>query len=191
MPKVATPLGWDVVLGIRIIGTPEPCGFVFDTTPGSARQVTLPRGGGLERCPDVGDCREANPGQENRAPQDDSPGLLRAPLTTATTKWHLAQCGIDTPQAPRPEAERKTTAMDQSDETTPGGRRPPSPRMSVINSYTTTSGPSRRPIGQLLVVRSPSRVSPACGRPQGERWRAGPRQPAGLSSRQACRAGKE
>jgi hypothetical protein len=34
MPKVATPLGWDVVLGLRIIGTPEPRGFVFDTTPG-------------------------------------------------------------------------------------------------------------------------------------------------------------
>jgi len=34
MPKVATPLGWNVVPGLRIIGTPEPRGFVFDTTPG-------------------------------------------------------------------------------------------------------------------------------------------------------------
>ena len=34
MPKAATPLGWDVVLGLRIIGTPEPGGFGFDTTPG-------------------------------------------------------------------------------------------------------------------------------------------------------------
>jgi hypothetical protein len=34
MPKGATPLSWDVVLGLRIIGTPEPRGFVFDTTPG-------------------------------------------------------------------------------------------------------------------------------------------------------------
>jgi hypothetical protein len=50
-------------------------------------------------CAGERDCREANPGQENRAPQDDSPGLLRAPLTTATTKRHLAQRGIATPQA--------------------------------------------------------------------------------------------
>jgi hypothetical protein len=124
MPKVATPLGWDVVLGIRIIGTPEPCGFVFDTTPGSARQVTLPRGGGLERCPDVGDCREANPGQENRAPQDDSPGLLRAPLTTATTKWHLAQRGIDTLKPLGPRAERKNDGDGPAGRNDPG--RPPS-----------------------------------------------------------------
>ncbi len=34
MPKVATPLSWDVVLGPRIIGTPEPRGFVFGTTLG-------------------------------------------------------------------------------------------------------------------------------------------------------------
>ena len=34
MPKGATPLSWDLVLGPRIIGTPGPRGFVFGTTPG-------------------------------------------------------------------------------------------------------------------------------------------------------------